>query len=211
MLPYCGTIIHYLQEMTLPIEGFPLLNAAVSLELHRALAGAALPMPSGLPNDSIARAARNMRPPGVLAPDWVLSIVGILGGAVRTLEDEWPDAPLLAADAPGRFLISLPSGPILASRGRDWFVAIALAHMRLHWPPKSGWGAQARLLYVPRSLKGDAMVARNEAMSFAVEMLMPQDEFIAAMSDPDSAAETLGIQVSEGILKARARSLGMEL
>lgn len=163
-----------------------------------------------LDDQTIKHAAGRLRARDEVDQDWIPALVGMMGGAIRTLESEQADAPLLVADSPGRFLISLPGEPMLSSRGRDWFLALGIAHMDLHWPPKGGWGVDARILYVPRMVKGTASQARMEAAVFAAELLMPTADFVSAMENPDTAAQTLGIEVSMTVLRARSRSMGLE-
>ena len=193
------------------LKGRPLLTHAVSLLLHKKLAGAHLPVPCGLDDDAITQATVSLHPGASPQKGWVSDIIRARGGSFTQGNADYRDAPLLVADGQNSFVVFMPPEPALSARGHDWFAGLALGHMMLHWPPPAGWGAYSDIMYVPAVCReGETAIARQQASHFAIELLMPAEVFFNnhQRGSYENTARALNVDVHPDVVKFRAGIMG---
>lgn len=190
-----------------------MLEQATSLAVHRALASACLPAPAGVDEQVIRESAERLHPPVEAGgKEWVPLLLGMLGGRVSARPSSDIDGPLVVADARERFLVFLPATERVARRGRDWFLGLAIGHVRLHWPPRGEWGRTSDVLWVPRVPRDETTrLARDEAARFAMELLLPFARFERPWRafGPGGVAAVLGLDLAREVVEARAAEVGL--
>lgn len=180
--------------------------------MHKQIASACFPLPCNINLKDIEFSAANFRP-SKIDENWVSNTIHALGGSFNESDFIYEDFPLLVADGMQSFSVFLPKDPLLSSKGKDWFSALALGHMILHWPPPGSWGSPASLMYIPMFSKTpDLIKARREATQFAIELLMPGELFFNnyLIEDGSSMQDKLGIKVHQDIIDLRIKMMGFD-
>lgn len=188
------------------------LECPVSLSIVKRLMSAEEAHPKGLQDYAIQEYALRLRPPEYAQIGWLDDLLSMLGGYTIFNSSLSADAPFLIADGQRNFCVHLPPDNIVSQRGLDWFLAMAIGHMQLHWPPRGGWSKVSDILWVARTPVHDFQkMARSEAIRFAFELLLPTPEMSAALEKHglDRIPEILKLRIHPNVIHARMKNAGM--